>query len=248
MAVAVSGEYDAVLLDLMRRSGMAVGSPGPREVFDEICAAWPALAGASWDALEAEGLQWPVRAGLQEAVGEGSTVGTPVLHRESFPLPPDGRAVFACVPFVPSPEAAAGPLVLVTGRVLEHYNSGSMTRRSGLDALAGCDELEIHPLDAAARGIRSGDAVRVRSSWGEADAQARVTEAVRPGDVFLSFHFPGTGTNRVTSPVADRLTGCPEYKVTAVQVAPSNGPSEWQREYHEQAEHSRRIAHKVAAE
>ena len=75
-----------------------------------------------------------------------------------------------------------------------------------------------------------------------------ITDRVAPGVVYTTFHHPNTQANVVTTDFSDWATNCPEYKVTAVQVAPSNGPSEWQREYHEQAEHSRRIAHKVAAE
>jgi formate dehydrogenase major subunit len=81
------------------------------------------------------------------------------------------------------------------------------------------DALEIHPKDAEARGISDGQRVRVVSAHGEARAHARVTGRVPEGTVFLSFHFPQTGANYLTGPVRDRLTGCPQYKVTAVEVA-----------------------------
>ena len=197
-----------ILCALMRESGMKADYAGPREIFDEIRRVWPAVAAADYDGLDRDGLQWPVTA--------EAPAGTPILHRESFP---HGKAGFARVPFVATEALGDGPLTLITGRVLEHYNSGSMTRRSGASDLVDHDELEIHPDDARVRGIADGARVRVRSRFGEAVTAARLTTEVRPGTVFLSFHFPETGTNRVTSDVVDRLTGCPEYKVTAVEVS-----------------------------
>jgi formate dehydrogenase major subunit len=105
--------------------------------------------------------------------------------------------------------------------VLEHYNAGTMTRRTPNRTLAPADVLEIHPRDAAARGIANGARVAVVSDRGEARATARVTGRVAPGVLFLSFHFPETATNAVTGEVRDRKTGCPEYKVTAVEVRPA---------------------------
>jgi predicted molibdopterin-dependent oxidoreductase YjgC len=158
------------------------------------------------DRLEEGGLQWPVPS--------ADHPGTPILHRESFPR---GRGKLARVEYVASPGLGGG-LVLTTGRVLEHYNAGTMTRRTPNLLLAGSDSLEIHPRDAEARGIAGGDAVIVESARGEAHATACVTERVPPGVVFLSFHFPETGANAVTGGVLDRVSACPEYKVTAVEV------------------------------
>jgi formate dehydrogenase major subunit len=196
-----------ILVALMRATGMPAPYAHPRDVFDEIRRVWPAVAAADDFALDDEGLQWPVT--------DAAPRGTAILHQGGFAR---GRAELACVDHVASPSSTEGPLTLITGRVLEHYNSGSMTRRSGTSALVEEDVLELHPLDAKARGILDGDRVAVRSAFGCAEAAARVSADLRPGSVFLSFHFPGTGTNRVTSDVADRLTGCPEYKVTAVEV------------------------------
>jgi formate dehydrogenase major subunit len=93
-----------------------------------------------------------------------------------------------------------------------------MTRRSGSLRLKAEDALEIHPADAAARGIADGDPVAIASAHGEARARACVTPRVPAGVVFLSFHFPETGANQLTGDVRDRISGCPEYKVTAVEV------------------------------
>ncbi len=203
-----------ILLDLMERTGWPQPFRHPGEVWEEIARVAPPFAGVTWERLEGEGLQWPVP--------EPGHPGTPILHRERFARD-GGRGRLTRVAFVPSP-GLAGPLTLVTGRRLAHYNSGSMTRRTANVRLAGDDGLEIHPRDAAARGIADGDPVTVASAFGEARTRARLTDRVAPGVVFLSFHFPETHANAVTGDVRDRLSGCPEYKVTAVEVRGARQP------------------------
>ena len=97
------------------------------------------------------------------------------------------------------------------------------------------DVLEIHPHDAEQRGVRDGDWVKLDSRAGGTALRARITDRVAPGVVYTTFHHPETQANVVTTEFSDWATNCPEYKVTAVQVSPSNGPSDWQREYAEQA-------------
>jgi formate dehydrogenase major subunit len=103
------------------------------------------------------------------------------------------------------------------------------------------DVLEIHPHDAEVRGVREGQWVRLASRSGETSLRAKITDRVSPGVVYTTFHHPDTQANVITTDYSDWATNCPEYKVTAVQVAPSNGPSEWQEEYNHMAEESRRI-------
>ena len=91
--------------------------------------------------------------------------------------------------------------------------------------------LEIHPHDAEERGIKDGDWVKLASREGDTALRARVTDRVAPGVVYTTFHHASTQTNVVTTEFSDWATNCPEYKVTAVQVSPSNGPSEWQQDY-----------------
>ena len=195
-----------IIAALMAASGLPQAAASPSEVMDEIARLTPIYAGVSYARLERDGLQWPV-----PSPGHS---GTPILYETGFPL---GRARLACVEFHPSPSFGAS-LGLITGRVLEHYNAGTMTRRSSNLRLRPTDELEIHPRDAAARGIEDGARVRLRSRFGQAHATARVTDRVSPGVVFLSFHDPATAANAVTSDTRDRLTDCPEYKLTAVEV------------------------------
>jgi predicted molibdopterin-dependent oxidoreductase YjgC len=195
-----------ILCALMEAGGLPQPFRHPGEVWGEIAQVAPLFAGVSYERLEGDGLQWPVPA--------SDHPGTTILHTERFPR---GRGRLARVAYTPSPELG-GALTLTTGRVLEHYNTGSMTRRSDNRKLVAEDALEIHPTDAAARGVADGDPVAIASAHGEARARARVTTRVPAGVVFLSFHFPETGANRVTGQVRDRISGCPEYKVTAVEV------------------------------
>ena len=138
-----------------------------------------------------------------------------------------GRAHFAALPYKPPGDQADEefPLILVTGRRLEHYNAGTMTRRTGNLELMSDDWLEIHPDDARGCSGRDGDTVAVRSKQGrDRDPAARVTERIEPGHVFTAFHFPEVRTNLLIGPSADVNTSCPEYKVVAVRSS-GRGPS-----------------------
>ena len=139
------------------------------------------------------------------------------------------------------------PLLLTTGRILSQYNVGAQTRRTANILWHEEDRLEIHPHDAEQRGIRDGDWVKLASRTGETSLRALVTERVAPGVVYTTFHHPDTQVNVVTTEYSDWATNCPEYKVTAVQVTPSNGPTEWQQQYNELARNSRRVAATIEA-
>ena len=110
------------------------------------------------------------------------------------------------------------PFILTTGRVLEHYNCGTMTRRTGNAQIVTEDLLAIHPEDAARKGIADGDIVRVFSARGEVRMKARISDEVKPGILYTTFHFPENLVNVVTSSECDEDTMCPEYKVVAVDV------------------------------
>ncbi len=104
------------------------------------------------------------------------------------------------------------------------------------------DLLEMHPVDAEDRGLKEGDWTRLASRAGETTLRVKITDRVAPGVVYTTFHHPATQANVITTDYSDWATNCPEYKVTAVQVAPSNGPTGWQEEYAELSTRSRRIA------
>jgi formate dehydrogenase major subunit len=155
-----------------------------------------------------------------------------------------GKGYFPITEFVPTDERTTGkfPLILTTGRILSQYNVGAQTRRTANTAWHAEDVLEIHPFDAENRGVRDGELVALTSRAGEIALRARVTERMQPGVVYTTFHHPVTGANVVTTEFSDWATGCPEYKVTAVQVRPAKKTSEWQARYLEQRRQTTQIA------
>jgi formate dehydrogenase major subunit len=212
----------------------------PSEIMDEIAALTPSFAGVSFARLEEAGsLQWPAN--------DTAADGTPIMHIGGFVR---GKGKFVVTDYVPTDEKTGPrfPLLLTTGRILSQYNVGAQTRRTANSIWHEEDVLEIHPVDAEDRGIREGDWVRLASRAGETSLRARITDRVAPGVVYTTFHHPDTQANVVTTEHSDWATNCPEYKVTAVQVSPSNGPSDWQSEQQERTVRSRRIVATEAAE
>jgi formate dehydrogenase major subunit len=201
-----------ILTTISAALGHDMGFATPADVMDEIAALTPDWAGVSHERVGRRGLQWPVAA-------DGSD--SPILYRERFALP-TGRARLAALPYKPPGSEADEqfPLVLVTGRRLEHYNAGTMTRRTGNLELMPSDWLELHPDDAARLWVNDGDLVSVRSAYGRIELPARLTERIEPGHVFTAFHFPEVRTNLLIGSSSDVNTSCPEYKVVAVDVRP----------------------------
>jgi len=220
--------------EVARAMGLAMTYAHPSEIMDEIARLTPSFAGVSYARLDELGsVQWPCNG--------AAPAGTPVMHQDRFVR---GSGRFLITEYQPTDERANRrfPLLLTTGRILSQYNVGAQTRRTANTIWHEEDRLEIHPADAEPRGIRSGTWVRLSSRAGETALRALVTDRVAPGVVYTTFHHPMTQANVVTTDFSDWATNCPEYKVTAVQVAPSNGPTEWQLRYAEQANASRRIA------
>ena len=206
----------------------------PSQIMDEIAMTTPSFAGVSYDLLEEKGsVQWPCN--------EKAPNGTPLMHVDGFVR---GKGKFINTEYVATDERTGPrfPLFLTTGRILSQYNVGAQTRRTNNVVWHDQDLLEIHPHDAETRGIKDGDFVRLASRSGETTLRATLTDRVNPGVVYTTFHHPDTQANVITTDYSDWATNCPEYKVTAVQVAPSNGPTEWQEDYNAQAAQSRRIA------
>ncbi len=198
------------------------------EIMDEIARLTPTFAGVSFEKLDRLGsVQWPCNDKAPE--------GTPVMHIGTFVR---GKGHFTITEYVPTDErtTASFPLILTTGRILTQYNVGAQTRRTANNVWHPEDLLEIHPHDAEQRGIRDGDIVKVTSRAGETELRARITERVAPGVVYTTFHHPESGANIVTTENSDWATNCPEYKVTAVQVAPVPHRPEAERGVHEPAQ------------
>ena len=212
-----------VLHELAARLGVHRGfDTDPAVVFDELARAsaggaadYSGLSHARLDESE-EALHWPCPA----TSGEPHP-GTPRLFLDAFPTP-DGRARMVPVSHRgPSDELRPdAPLYLITGRVLQHYQSGAQTRR--VPALAAAQPepyIEMHPLLADRIGVADGELAEVRSARGTAVAVAHVTSNARPDTVFMPFHWAGEGSaNRVTTDATDPVSGMPEFKVSTVQV------------------------------
>ena len=202
-------------LEIYQMVSSAMGHELPWEtaedVMKEVAEMTPEFAGVTYERLGRSGLQWPVAPDGRDS---------PILYTDHFELP-GGKAQFAALPYKPPGDEADAdfPLILVTGRRLEHYNVGTMTRRTGNLELLPSDWLELHPDDAEANGIADGALVEVRGRQGSIEITARITDRIEPGHVFTGFHFPEVRVNLLVGPSADLDTGCPEYKVIAVAVS-----------------------------
>ena len=213
---------------LSKALGYPMNYTHPSEIMDEIARTTPTFAGVSYDLLDREGsVQWPCN--------EAAPTGTPVMHVEKIVR---GLGRFMITGFVPTEERTSRkfPLLLTTGRILSQYNVGAQTRRTANSQWAGEDLLEIHPSDAEYRGIRDGELVSIKSRMGETTLRAQISERMQPGIVYTTFHFAESGTNVITTEYSDWATECPEYKVTAVEVKPTNHLSDWQDEHFQQKE------------
>ena len=211
----------------------------PSEIMDEIARLTPTFTGVSYEKLDRLGsLQWPCNDRAPE--------GTPTMHVGKIAR---GKGRFMLTEFTASDERTSTryPLILTTGRILSQYNVGAQTRRTENNAWHGEDLLEIHPFDAENRGLRDGDLVAVKSRVGEISVRAKISARMQPGVVYTTFHYPLTGANVVTTDYSDWATNCPEYKVTAVEVRRTNGPSDWQAGYARDEEDHTRIERKEHA-
>jgi len=235
----LNGKADwEITLDLAKALGSNMHYDHPSEIMDEIAQATPTFKNVSYALLDEKGsVQWPCN--------DASPDGMPVMHVNGFAR---GKGKFVITEYVPTDERTGPrfPLLLTTGRILSQYNVGAQTRRTENVIWHEEDVLEIHPHDAEERGVRDADWVKILSRSGETSLRAKITDRVAPGVVYTTFHHPDSQANVITTDFSDWATNCPEYKVTAVQVAPSNGPSAWQDSYAEQARQSRRILNDAA--
>ncbi|MFQ5445876.1 MAG: formate dehydrogenase subunit alpha [Saprospiraceae bacterium] len=200
-----------IFVEMMNRLGYPQKPYTAKGMLEEISQIVPFFAGVEWDELGEQGKQWPV-------APDGT--GTQVLHTETFKR---GKGKFVFKDFVETHEIldhqAEFPLILTTNRNLEHYNAGTMTRRTANVEIVTEDVLLLHRKDARKHGIQEGDMVRVESARGHVDIRAHISGDVKPGVVSTTFHFPELLVNNVTGDVHDEIANCPEYKVVAVRIA-----------------------------
>jgi formate dehydrogenase major subunit len=202
-----------IVVDIMNRMGYPQKSYSAKSMLEEIAGIVPFFKGVKWDELGKNGKQWPVK--------EDGT-DTTILHVDTFKR---GKGKFHAWDFEESPEMVANatkyPFILTTGRLLEHYNSGTMTRRTPNRELITEDILFINPIDALSRGVSDNDFVVVFSERGETTMKIKITDIVKTGVLYTTFHFPEASINYLTSNVGDEFTLTPEYKVVAVDFKKS---------------------------
>jgi formate dehydrogenase major subunit len=238
---AKSGKSDwEVTVALSNALGYPMHYTHPSEIMDEIAALTPTFRGVTFDKIDRLGsVQWPCN--------DEAPDGTPIMHVGRFVR---GKGRFINTQYIATDEKVTRkfPLLLTTGRILSQYNVGAQTRRTENVKWHDEDRLEIHPHDAEERGIKHGDWVGISSRAGQTVMHATVTENVQPGVVYTTFHFPESGANVITTDNSDWATNCPEYKVTAVQVAPVTQPSEWQKQYSRFSEQQSHLLKREPAE
>lgn len=188
-------------------------------LFAEIKALTPSYHGMTYERIEKElGCRWPCPA--------EDHPGTPILHVGKFTR---GKGLLAPLTYRPPAEEPDEdyPMTLSTGRMLQHYHTGSMTRRSQvLNGIVPHGEVEMHPADAARLGIEDGEVVRVSTRRGAIETHARVTERVAEGSLFIAFHFAEAAANRLTNDALDPVASIPEFKVCAARAEKSNAGKE----------------------
>jgi len=202
-----------IINELARRIGLDWNYTHPQQVFDEMRKGMNSIAGITWERLERDSCV------VYPCENEGDP-GQPVVFTEVFPTV-TGRAKFVPADLIPADERpdAEYPVVLITGRQLEHWHTGAMTRRAGvLDAIEPEAVCSIHPLDLAALGVKPGDILTVESRRGKISLYARVDEGTPRGAVFIPFAFYEAAANMLTNPKLDPFGKIPEFKYCAVRV------------------------------
>ncbi len=210
-----------IICDLAKRLEKRLGRPQsaywdyshPSEILKEMGRYVPDYAGVKYHRLDDGGLQTPVPS--------DDHPGTPFLYGQSFPR---GRGKFHPLDYVPNSEMPDDdyPFVLNTGRVLEHWHGGSMTRHSWMDDLYPEALMEINAADAARLGITDRSPVRVTSRRGSIVLRAKITPKANPGVVFIPFHFWESAANILTTDAMDPLAKIPEYKAAVVRITRAN--------------------------
>ena len=202
-----------IIQELGRRLGLDWNYKGPADVFNEMRKAMDSIAGITWERLERESsVTYPCE-------NEGDP-GSPVVFIESFPTP-TGRARFVPADVIPAAERPDPqfPFVLITGRQLEHWHTGAITRRASvLDAIEPDPTVSVHPLDLDALGARAGDVVSVASRRGIVSLYARADDGIPRGALFIPFCYYEAAANLLTNPALDPYGKIPEFKYCAVKL------------------------------
>ena len=208
-----------IIIEMAKRLGLGWKYTGPSEVFDEMRKAMPSIAGITWERLERE------HAVTYPCEKEGDP-GELVVFTEQFPTA-TGRGRFVPATVIPAAERPddAYPFVLITGRQLEHWHTGSMTRRTAvLDAIEPDPVASLHSDDLARLGVPAGGMITVASRRGSVALHARADDGTPPGAVFIPFCYYEAAANLLTNPVLDPFGKIPEFKYCAVRVTAGGAP------------------------
>jgi formate dehydrogenase alpha subunit len=201
-----------IIMELSNRFGYKMAYSSPQDIMNEIGQLTPSYGGINYSRLEKGSLAWPCPA--------PDHPGTPYLHKEKFTRA-GGLGKFMPIKYRPSAELPDNeyPFVLTTGRNAFHYHTGTMTRKAwALERESPKAYVEINNKDATRLGIRNGAVVKITSRRGEITIQARVTDSIREGLVFIPFHYAEAAANVLTSDKLDPVAKIPEYKVCAVKL------------------------------
>ncbi|HEX9172586.1 MAG TPA: formate dehydrogenase subunit alpha [Telluria sp.] len=203
-----------ILQQMAHQLGLGWNYKHVSEVFDEMRHTMPSIGGITWERLERDSsVTYP-------CLAEGDP-GEPVVFTETFPRE-SGRARFVPADIIPANERpdAEYPMVLITGRQLEHWHTGSMTRRTAvLDALEPDPVALVHPLDLAAMGGKPGDVITIESRRGKVTLYARADDSSPVGAIFVPFCYYEAAINRLTNAALDPFGKIPEFKYCAIKVA-----------------------------
>ena len=208
--VGESREDWRIVSDVSKAMGYPMSYDSASDIMTEIAALTPSYAGISHGRIEGCGLQWPCPS--------VDHPGTPILHIGQFTR---GKGKFHGIAFKPPAEETdiEYPMILTTGRLLNQYHTGTMTRKTpGLDEIYPVAAAEISPKDAKKFGLADGDKVRLITRRGQIEATALVTNKSRPGIVFMPFHFKEAAANLLTNPALDPIAKIPEFKVCALRI------------------------------
>jgi len=201
-----------IISDISSRMGYEMKYDSTSQIMEEIASVTPSYGGMSYDRLQGDGLQWPCL--------NKEHPGTKFLHKDKFTR---GLGLFHAIEFIPPFELPDDeyPFVLSTGRMLFHFHTGTLSRRSdGLNELVPDGTVDINPIDAKELGLSDGDMAEVTSRRGTVTAKVKVTRKSPKGSVFMTFHFKEAAANLLTVSALDPIAKIPEYKVCAVKIEP----------------------------
>lgn len=199
-----------IFAELSNKMGYQMDYDSPAEIMDEIAALTPIYGGIDYQRLKEEELQWPCT--------DKSDSGTEILHQDEFAR---GRAKFYPSEHIPALEESDDEYdyIMMTGRMLYHYHTGTMTRNSeSINEYKPDAYVEINPADARKLGVEGRDKVEVASRRGKVETSVEISERVKSGQIFMPFHYRESPANRLTNDKLDPASKIPEFKVTAVKI------------------------------